>query len=90
MSSALHLLHPQSLRSVTDGVTTLRYTVPLTWLEQFSARGGPVTLVYAHGSATTSLSYHGVKKGQVLVDSFGFASPPPLLPAPLPVLPLSG
>ena len=54
----------------TDGVSTLSFSAPLTWLEQLSSDGSPqVTVVAAHGNGNT-LAYHGATKKVTTIKSF--------------------
>ena len=65
--------------SQAEGVSTLSFTAPLAWLEQFSAAaaGGrarrlssQVSVVAARGSGGNTLSYHGATKRVSVVESF--------------------
>ena len=71
-----------------DGVSTLTYAAPLSWLEQFApAPEGQVTFTWARGSQD-ALAYHGSTKGSKTVLTIrpprGVASPSPPMPPPLP------
>ena len=56
----------------SNGISTLSFTAPLTWVEQFATSpGGAVRMAWARGSSSpNNLGYHGSTKGTKVFASF--------------------
>ena len=65
--------------SQANGVSTLSFNAPLTWLEQFSNGSPQVSVLAAHGTGNV-LAYHGTTKKVSVINSF---REPPSPPPPL-------